>query len=337
MVKGLVSVIMSNYNTPESYLREAIESVLNQTYTDFELIIIDDCSTDNSLEIIREYKDERIIVLENEVNMGITKSLNRGLSVSRGEFVARMDADDICFPQRFEKQVKFLSENSQYIVCGAGAELIGDWQGKYTNKVICRKIPSRDLYRVHLLFGNNPNIVHPTAMFNRRLLIENNVTYNENYLYAQDYRMWVTCSQYGECINYPETLLYYRIHGGAVSSSKAAIQHNCVIMNMREQLSSIGIELTEEYEDIHFKFMSNREHNLKYKEWLLLLIKQNKKYGVYNQKYLEKILWEKWAEVIYFALRRQKSPVGILKLLLDMPPKYIKELFKIRKRRAEKS
>ena len=140
MVKGLVSVIMSNYNTPESYLREAIESVLNQTYADFELIIIDDCSTDNSLEIIREYKDERIVVLENKENMGITKSLNRGLSVARGEFVARMDADDICFPKRFEKQVQFLKENPGYIVCGAGAELIGDWQGKYTNKVICRKI-----------------------------------------------------------------------------------------------------------------------------------------------------------------------------------------------------
>lgn len=107
--KGLISVIMSNYNTPEEYLREAIESVLNQSYADFEFIIVDDCSTDNSLKIIESYHDPRIIVIKNEINIGITKSLNRALRTANGEFVARMDADDICLPDRFRKQIEFLN------------------------------------------------------------------------------------------------------------------------------------------------------------------------------------------------------------------------------------
>ena len=219
MENGLVSVIMSNYNTSEEYLRASIESVLNQTYSNFEFIIIDDCSTDTSLEIIKSYKDERIVILENSENLGITKSLNKGLSIAKGEFIARMDADDICFPTRFATQVEYLKNHSEVIFCGTGVELIGDWQGKHANKVICREIPEKELFKIYLLFGNYPNIVHPTAMFNNKLLIENSITYDERFSVAQDYKMWVNCCNYGECVNLKETLLYYRVHRGAVSSS----------------------------------------------------------------------------------------------------------------------
>ena len=109
---GLVSVIMSNYNTPEEYLRESIESILNQTYSHIEFIIVDDCSTDNSLNVIKSYKDDRIVLIENTENLGLTKSLNKALKQAKGEFVARMDADDISLPTRFEKQVAFLKQNS---------------------------------------------------------------------------------------------------------------------------------------------------------------------------------------------------------------------------------
>ena len=101
---GLVSVIMGNYNTPVSYLRESIDSILAQTYTDFELIIVDDASTDDSPAVLESYDDPRIRILYNEENLGLAKSLNRALDICRGEFVARMDSDDICLPERFEKQ-----------------------------------------------------------------------------------------------------------------------------------------------------------------------------------------------------------------------------------------
>lgn len=332
--KGLVSVIMSNYNTPEEYLRSAIESILNQTYINFEFIITDDCSTDNSLSIIESYKDKRIKILRNEENLGITKSLNKCLDVAKGEFVARMDGDDISLPERFEKQVEFLQSHPDHIVCGTGVELIGDWQTRHSNKHICRTIPDKESFRIHLLFGNYPNIVHPTAMFNRNLLIKYNISYNENYRLAQDYRMWVSCSEVAECANIPETLLNYRIHGKAVSSDKKELQKNTAIRIMQEQLDVLHVELNDEFADIHKDFLSCRKpYDIKCKKWIKKLLAHNKKYKVYNQKKMKNILWQKWAEISYFGIAKQNNPIGILKILLNMPFISLPYLFKIKKQR----
>lgn len=332
--KGLVSVIMSNYNTPEDYLRSAIESILKQTYQNFEFIIIDDCSTDDSLSIIESYSDKRIRIIKNEQNLGITKSLNKGLAIAKGEFVARMDADDISFENRFEKQVEFLKNHPDYIVCGTGVELIGDWESKHTNKFICRTIPQKEEFRIHLLFGNYPNIIHPTAMFNRSLLIKHNITYNENYPLAQDYRMWVSCSEVAECANLQETLLYYRVHGKAVSSDKKEMQKNIAIQIMQEQLDKLHLELTEETAEIHKDFLfSRKEYSIECKKWIKILLKYNKKYNIYDQKLFKKILWKKWAEITYFGIAKQKNPLEILKMILNIPVLYIPYLFKIKKDR----
>ncbi len=332
--KGLVSVIMSNYNTPEDYLRSAIESILKQTYQNFEFIIIDDCSTDNSLQIIESYSDNRIRIIKNEQNLGITKSLNRGLSVAKGEFVARMDADDISFETRFEKQVEFLRNHPDHIVCGTGVELIGNWETQHTNRFICRTIPKKEEFRIHLLFGNYPNIVHPTAMFNRSLLLKHNITYNENYPLAQDYRIWVSCSEVAECANLQETLLFYRVHGKAVSSDKKELQKNIAYQIMQEQLDKLHISLTEEYADIHKDFLSTRkEYNTECKKWIKTLLKHNKKHNVYNQKLFKKILYKKWTEITYFGIAKQKDPLEILKMILSIPILYIPCLFKIKKSR----
>ena len=334
-VKNLVSVIMSNYNTPEDFLRPSIESVLNQSYESIELIIVDDCSTDDSLSVIQSYKDERIVVLKNEKNSGITKSLNRALNVAKGEFIARMDSDDICFKNRIEKQVEFLKNNTDVIVCGTGVQLIGNWEASHTNEKMCRFIPEKDLFRIQLLFGNYPNIVHPTAMFNGCKLDEYGIRYNENYIFAQDYRMWVECSKYAECANVPETLLYYRVHGGAVSSSKKAAQAECALNIMKEQLKELHLELPEELEAFHGNLLTQRKaFDLKYKKWLKLIISQNKKYKVYDSEKLEEVLWKKWAEITYFGLRKQKSVFGILKIIFSYPVSKMKFLLDIKKQRA---
>ena len=116
----LVSVVMANYNTPEEYLREAIESVLNQTYKNLEFIIVDDASTKNDIEIIRSYRDKRIVLLQNERNRKTAFSANRGLAKARGAFIARMDSDDICAPYRIEKQVGFFRNIRRLISCRPG-------------------------------------------------------------------------------------------------------------------------------------------------------------------------------------------------------------------------
>ncbi|MDD4353774.1 MAG: glycosyltransferase family A protein, partial [Candidatus Nanoarchaeia archaeon] len=122
-----ISVIMSAYNT-ERYIAEAIESILNQTFKDFEFIIIDDGSTDDSLKIIKRYvkKDRRIKLIHNKKNIGLTKSLNKGLKIAKGQYIARMDADDISLPQRFQIQYDFLEKNKDIFLIGTTAFLIDD-------------------------------------------------------------------------------------------------------------------------------------------------------------------------------------------------------------------
>jgi len=331
MTKNLISVVMSNYNTEDAYLRTAIESVLNQTYENFEFIIVDDCSTNNSLEIIKSYKDERIIVLENEKNIGITKSLNRGLKIAKGEFVARMDADDICLPERFEKQVEFLSRNPEYIACGTAIEIVG---GNKEGKIIHRNIPDIETFRIYLLFGNYPNIAHPTAMFNHLLLKKYNIEYDERYPLAQDYKMWVNCSKYAPCYNLEDVLFRYRLHNAAVSTAKQQYQKDIAKQIIMEQLQALEISCDEELLEIHRNFLFERkEYNLKFKKWIKKIIKQNRRFNVYNGYKLKTILWQRWTEISYFALAKTRDPIKIIKILVNTPLRYWNKLFETYKHR----
>lgn len=326
---GLISVIMSNFNTPEEYLRCAIESVLGQSYHYFEFIIVDDCSTDGSLDVIRSYNDPRIILIENKENIGITKSLNKALSIAKGEFIARMDADDECLEKRFEKQVEFLAENPSVIVCGTWVKLFGNGVAAYQDKYSCKVIPTMENYQIQLLFGNHINIIHPTAMFRHSILRENGTVYNEKYIYAQDYRMWVSCSRLGECANVPEVLFRYRIHNKAVSNEKKDMQMDCTKRIIAEQLSWLELELPDEWEKIHFGFLTGRKiYDLHIKEWLERIILGNRIHKIYNQKLLEKVLWEKWAEITYFALY-DSNAFERIHIMSKLPIKYYKTLLRI--------
>ena len=334
--EGLVSVIMSNYNTQEEYLRLAIESVLNQTYKNFEFIIVDDCSEKKSLEIIKSYNDPRIILMKNNQNMGITKSLNKALKRAKGEFVARMDADDFCMKTRLEKQVDFLTVNKEIIVCGTWVELFGEGAVKFNDKYSCKTIPDREQFQIQLLFGNHTNIIHPTAMFRHETLLKHDITYNENYIYAQDYRMWIECSKYGECSNVPEILLKYRIHNDAVSSSKNNIQKLCTENIIKEQLSWLHLKLPENWEKIHFAYLTGRkEYDLCQKKWIMQLIENNKKYHVFNQKKLEDTLWRKWAETSYFVIAKERDFLKIIEVFKNIPFKYWIVLFVLKKERIK--
>ena len=308
LIKDLVSVIMTNYNTPEKYLREALDSILNQTYTYFEFIIVDDGSTDNSLSVIESYADSRIIVLKNDENIGLTKSLNKALEICKGEYVARMDSDDISECERFEKQVTYLKNHQDVIVCGTWAKLIGDWRETHTNEFIKRTIPDRETFSIMQLFANNPNIVHPTAMFSRRNLIAYDIRYDEKYIYAQDYKMWKTCNDCAKCANVPEVLLKYRVHGNAISSSKKSIQKDCTKRIIQEQLDRLHLTLTDEIAPYHMSLLTARKpYDIRIKEWMKEIINANQKYQVYNQSILIKLLHEKWVEICYFGLAEKKN------------------------------
>jgi glycosyltransferase involved in cell wall biosynthesis len=138
-MKPYISAVMSVYNESEEYLRKSIESILNQTYTDFEFIIIlDNPDNKKARDILKEYenKDDRIVLLENEKNIGLAPSLNRGVKVARGKYIARMDADDIALPQRFEKQVYFLENNPDYAVCFTQVFLLMRMETYWIGKIL---------------------------------------------------------------------------------------------------------------------------------------------------------------------------------------------------------
>ncbi len=325
MTKDLISVVMSNYNTEETYLRTAIESVLNQSYKNFEFIIVDDCSTNNSVDIIESYDDARIKLIKNKENMGITKSLNVALRNASGGFVARMDADDISLPQRFEKQVEFLSQNPEYIVCGTAIKIIG---GQKEGKIIHRTIPDIETFRIYLLFGNYPNIAHPTAMFNHSLLKKFGIEYDERCPLAQDYKMWVNCSKYAPCYNLGDVLFQYRVHDKAVSTAKQQLQKDIATQIIVEQLQTLEISCDDEILEMHRNFLFERkEYNLKFKKWIKKLIAQNKIYKIYNVHKLQMILWQRWAEISYFALAKTRNPITKVKILVNIPLRYWNKLF----------
>ncbi|MBQ2383952.1 MAG: glycosyltransferase [Oscillospiraceae bacterium] len=201
-----ISVVMAAFNA-EKYLREAMDSILAQTYGDLELIVLDDKSTDGSLQILKEYAaaDPRVVVLENEQNMGLTKSLNKGLAVAKGEYIARMDADDISVPDRFAKQVAFLDSHPDYTFVSCIGRYI-DEEGREeqlrlfpeTHEEICAMMPKVDA------------VMHPGVMF-RREDIARIGNYCEDFRVVQDYDLWFRGMAAGyKFYNIQEPLVLFR-------------------------------------------------------------------------------------------------------------------------------
>ncbi len=219
--KPKVSVIMSVYMEPLEWLHKSIDSILNQTFKDFEFIIIcDNPEYKEGIELLNEYckKDDRIIVIYNEQNIGLTKSLNKGLEIARGRYIARMDADDISLPKRFQRQIKYMEQNPNVAACGTYAKTI-DEKGKMLSQWVRETDPL--IIRSQMLFKSP--IIHPSAFF-RRIVNGAPIVYDEEYVCAQDYALWASlCGKY-DLFNVNEILLLYRLSGSQISSKKKDLQ-----------------------------------------------------------------------------------------------------------------
>lgn len=207
-----VSVIMSVYKEPVEWLHQSIDSILCQTFKDFEFIIIsDNPSYTEGNDLLREYSDndKRIIVIFNDYNIGLTRSLNKGLAIAKGEYIARMDADDISIKSRLEKQYSFLQRNNDVFMCGGAADIINE------NENVVGEIPvlTSDKEIKSLLLLQSP-FIHPTVMWRNC----KEVFYDEKFRYAQDYKLWVTLSdlKFG---NISDKILRYRITKQQITSS----------------------------------------------------------------------------------------------------------------------
>jgi glycosyltransferase involved in cell wall biosynthesis len=210
-----VTVLMPVYNG-ERFLREAVESILNQTFGDFEFLIIDDGSLDRSAEIIRGYDDPRIRLIRNETNLGIVASLNRGIDQAQGEYIARMDCDDISMPARLEKQVAFMEKHPGVGVCGTWARVIDD-RGQV---VSLRRSPQGKA--AHRLCWRPTPFIHPTCMLRSALLKE--YRYLPGFPHAEDYELWLRLCRRTLFANIGEYLLHYRAHDANIGRSRRTEQ-----------------------------------------------------------------------------------------------------------------
>ena len=211
-----ISVIMSVYKEPIDWLCQSIDSILNQTFKDFEFIIIcDNPEYEEGIALLKDYSlnDNRVVLMFNDQNIGLTKSLNKGISVAKGEYIARMDADDVAFPNRLQKQIDFMTQHPLCVASGGFAKIIdedgkrlGDWKIGIT----WVELKSSALF-------TSP-ILHPTAIF-RRIVNGSVIHYDETKRYAQDYSLWATLIAEYEILNLGELLIYYRQTPKQVSNS----------------------------------------------------------------------------------------------------------------------
>ncbi len=207
-----ISVLMPVYKTPESYLKEAIESILNQTFTDFEFLILDDCPEQSVERIVKFYRDERIKYYKNEKNLGISASRNRLMDLAKGEYLAVMDHDDIALPERLAKEIAFLEAHSDVGV-------VGTWYERFPNKKVKKKYVINSQIERDLM--SNCSILHPSAMIRKSVLLENNIRYEAEFSPAEDYMLWVRLIGKTKFANIPEVLLKYRDYAGNTSKIQA--------------------------------------------------------------------------------------------------------------------
>lgn len=207
-MRPLVSVVMPAYNA-EKYIEFAIESVLRQTYANLELIIIEDCSTDNTYQVIQNYQDKRIKILKNDRNMGIAYSTNKGIGASQGEYIALLDDDDIAVENRLEMQVKYLRQHREIDILGGHSAKIDD-KGKIIGFANTPR-HNPQYIKAMLLFGNL-DFCNSTAMIRRQFVEKNHLFYRENCYGMQDFRFYMESSKVGNISSIGNLLLYYRVH-----------------------------------------------------------------------------------------------------------------------------
>ena len=293
MEQTLVTVLMPVFNG-ELFLKEAIESILHQTYTNIEFLIINDGSTDKTLDIINLYDDKRIRLISFEKNQGLITILNVGLREAKGKYIARMDADDVAYPERIEKQFEVFKKYPELTICSTHMS---------TNKkssVYFKSILNSDEIKSRLLFDNL--ICHPTVMYKSALFIDSSHHYKMEFPHAEDYALWLDFIEKGKFYIIPKTLLKYREHNAQISKTNRLTQIDSVIKAQLTIFNKLVIKPSHEELLIHSKiFFIDYNYNLTFlievEKWLLKLKKQNQKTNIFNSTAFENILSWTWFEI----------------------------------------
>ncbi len=322
-----ISVIMSVYNG-EAYLKEAIESVINQTFENFELIIINDCSNDSTGEILADFarKDERIKVHTNEVNLKLPASLNKAVSLCRGKYIARMDADDICLPQRLEKQFKFMEENGEvalssprFLTLKNGVYQSGGAGGRCDN----------DALRAMLLVVNP--ILHPGVI--ARAEVMKKFSYDTRCTCTEDLDLWTRLAMENQKMEIlPEVLLIYRLHDKQITGTTLERQHTEVLKIEQKYYGTLLSEMDEKMKEfyisgIYFKENADIKKFIGFAAWVRKHSREN-----FSKNSVNYALFEILAEYKRCGISKK----DVLRAMLHFSPCFLAKEMIRRKKEAKK-
>lgn len=317
-----VSVIMSVFKEPVEWMKQSIDSILNQSFTDFEFIVVNDCpDKEENMHVLDEYKknDSRFVVITNKENIGLTKSLNKALNIAKGEYIARMDADDVSLPNRLKTQVTYLDKHP-------GIAAVGSWISQIDEKGNETEIAKYEVdprwVRAQLL--QNSQVCHPSAMF-RKTVKGHTVKYDESIRYAQDYALWVSILPYGEIANIPEVLFCYRTSNQQISSNKKTEQEACAKIIQKRAFQALGFHPTDSF--LNLFFAMTVQHNMEFdknvvrNEFLHFFKEENKKRD--NTLALEIIM------NTYLSFLREHSGGLNIKLVFDVSKHFNANMFSL--------
>jgi len=312
----LISVVLPVYNVAQ-YVHEAINSILEQTIQNFEIIVIDDCSTDNTIEVIESIKDSRIKIIKKTKNKGLVDSLNIGFSAATGKYIARMDGDDISHKERFKKQLEILN-NSEIKACGCWLQEFAEG-----NKII-KHSEHHEQIVAKLLLGCSMSL--GSVMIKRNWV--RSFRFDENKRHVEDYDFWARTAWAGKFYNIQEVLYFYRVHQSQVSALHTQTQKTEDVSIKIFLFKKLQFDEGKFKESLLFKFLSQNE-NVTFDEfvtfmsWLHSLLNCNKKLQVYNNYEFKKIIAE-IKHQLFFKIYFQRPNLGItnkwrFKALLKIP------------------
>lgn len=299
-----VTVLMPVFNSSH-YLRQAIQSILGQTFVDFDFLIVDDGSTDGSQEIVKSFHDSRIQLVQNPENSGVAVSLNLGIKMAQTKYIARMDGDDISEPTRLAKQIAFLEKKSSVGICGSWVRTL-DQSGKGH---VMRFPKTAEAVRAYILY-NNP-LAHPAVMMRRQFLTECSLFYDESCEAGQDYEFWSRCSQRFAIENIAEPLLIWRLHQDGVTHQKFSKSNATAMLVQQQELQRLGICIDNDALLFH-RIVGNGtgfgtlKEVQKARRWLEMLLGENEHHKIYSQSGLQYV-----TAMVWFRLCLNSSGIGV--------------------------
>jgi len=271
-----ITVLLPVFNAG-CHLEKTITSLLRQTFSSFDLLVINDGSTDDSGLIIRSIRDKRIRLVENTKNLGVADTLNRGIELAEGRYIVRMDADDVCKPSRLEKQLNFMEAHPEVGVSGTWIRSFGDQL-----PIIERRPANSEAIKAYMLFDNP--LFHPTVIMRKSFLDQYRLRYDATFNRTEDYDLWSRAVHFFPLGNISEPLLKFRCHGKSVTSTSVRSMRTQTIEIQRRELANIGISASDDELRFHYRIgkghrMESASLLIEAEAWLTRLYKKNRMAG----------------------------------------------------------